>query len=660
MIVFCSTLLIRLFNIQIRYHEDLIYYARRQQITEKTMRGERGYIYDRNSDLLVYDKNDVSLFINCNRINSAEVKKIAQKFSTIFHKNISYYENLLLPNTGEVCVERKVSRESVYQLNDFISDCLEIREDPSRVYSYDNLASHLLGYVGKEKYEGVEGIEKFYNKYLNGINGQMMVMRDVWGRMISIAEESTTQPIPGNSVVLTIDKAYQKILEEELFNGLNKYQGSSAIGIIMNPNDGEILAMADVPDFNPNTYWNFTDTVRRNKILTDTYEPGSTFKAITISLLLDKKLCKSNDVVFCENGDYKYKSVHIRDTHRYGMLSVRQVIELSSNIGMSKLIPRIDDDDFYKYLRNYGFGNYTCIDLPGESKGRLKKPGARNFDAYSKPFMSFGYEISVTPIQIITAYAALINGGYLYQPHLIKEIKKRTGESIEHFEPKQLRRVIDSETSAEVREFLAGVVMNGTAKNSKSDKVIFGGKTGTSQKLNGKEYTKDYNSSFVGFFPVDKPQILCMILFNSPKVGKYGGLVAAPVFKNIAERLVAYDPNLISDLPKIKLKEVTIESVLASEGKNNSGVHYSNLKEIKTSDKNGSINKVINKNIMPDIMSYNLRDALRILNQIGLKYKITGNGKVLSQSITPGAAIKPGQICTLNCELKKIANLNID
>ena len=659
MIVFCSILLIRLFNIQIRDHDNLIYYAQRQQIKEKEVRAERGFIYDRNKDLLAFDRNDISFFINCKKIENSEIKKIAEKFSGIFNKDASYYENLMKSSKGEICVERKVPREVADQLKDFVSDRLERREDPTRIYSYDNLASHVLGYVGTEKYEGVDGIEKFYNKYLCGVDGKMFVMTDVWGRMISVAEEATVQPVIGNSLVLTIDKTYQKILEEELMNGLIKYQSSSAIGIIMNPNNGEILAMADVPDFNPNSYWDFSNDIRRNRILTDTYEPGSTFKAVSVSLLLDEKLCKSSDLVFCENGDYKFKKLHIRDTHKFGMLNVKQVIEQSSNIGMSKLISRIDDDDFYKYLRNYGFGNYTSIDLPGESKGKLKKPGTKRFDDYSKPFMSFGYEISVTPIQLITAFAALVNGGFLYQPHLVKDIIKRNGEVVEHFEPKQLRQVIKSQTSEKIREFLAGVVENGTAKNSKSDKVKFGGKTGTSQKLNGKEYSSNYNSSFVGFFPVKNPQILSLILYNSPEIGKYGGLVAAPVFRNVAERLVEYNPNLLIQ-PGDNNSETKIDQVLADKKNNSIGNGYSNIPEENSKLQTNVKVNIKDKNVMPDLTNYDLRDALNVLHQIGLKYKIHGEGKVVTQSILPGIKVKPGQVCYLYCEIKKNAGININ
>ncbi|MCX6151654.1 MAG: penicillin-binding protein [Ignavibacteriales bacterium] len=660
LIGFWSVLLIRLFTIQIKEHDDLIFYANRQQIKEKNLRAERGFIYDRNADLLAYDRNDISIYVDCNRIDSSSIRKITENFSRVFNKSTSHYKSLLIPGCGEICIERKVAREKSIQLKDLVLDCLEMREDPTRVYSYDNLASHLLGYVGTEKYNGVEGIEKFYNKNLNGKDGKMIVLRDVWGRMISVAEEATILPEPGNSLILTIDKTYQNILEEELQKGIDLYKSRSAVGIIMNPNNGEILAMADMPDFNPNTYWDYSNEVRRNRILTDTYEPGSTFKAITVSTLIDKNLCKSSDMVFCENGDYQFKKVHIKDTHKYGMLSVKQVIELSSNIGMAKLISRINNDDLYKYLRDFGFGNYTSIDLPGESKGRLKKPGFSRFDDYTKPFMSFGYEISVTPIQIITAYATLINGGYLYQPHLVKEIKKRSNETVEQYEPKQLRKVINSETSETIREFLAGVVENGTAKNSKSSKVTFGGKTGTSQKLSGKEYTTEYNSSFIGFFPIDKPEIVCMILYNSPQIGKYGGLVAAPVFKNIVERLAAFDINLISKPPVEKQKTANIEQILASNEKHESGVKYSDVSEPRIANTELHKINIKNKNIMPDLHNNNLRDALSILNQIGLNYKINGNGKVVSQSISPGTTVKPGQVCSLNCEAKKIARININ
>lgn len=659
LVIFFSALLIRLFDIQIRKHEDFNYYAKNQQIETKTIRAERGFIYDRNGELLAYDRNDVSFYLDTRMTKGKDLDSVQAIFSRVFNKNKNYYRKLIKNSSSKiVCLEKKAPGELAVKLKDIKIDGVFSKEDPTRVYSYDNLASHVLGYVGNN-YEGVEGIEKYYNKRLTGTEGHLIIERDVRGRMVTVAEEATVQPVPGESIVLTIDKSYQKILEEELRKGLEQYKSNAGVGIIMDPNNGEILALANMPDFNPNNYWSYNDAIRRNRALTDTYEPGSTFKSLTISTLFDLKLCKVDEMVFAENGKYKYRKVNITDSHKLQWLSVREVIEQSSNIGMAKLIGRIDEDKFYKYLRNYGFGNYSFIDLPGESKGLLKKPGS--FNELTQAFMSFGYEVSVTPLQLTAAYSALINGGVLYQPHLLKKITARSGEVIEESSPKQLRNVISEKTSARIRNLLVGVVENGTAKTAKLDKVTAGGKTGTSQQLvNNKYSSSNYNSSFIGFFPAEKPKVLLYVFINSPQVGRYGGLVAAPIFKNIAERLIATDIHLISG-EKNEAKENSFEKILTTNEKVDGVKKYADVSSTQQNNARTpqKINK-LNKNIMPDLTNYYLRDALSVLTEMGIKYKVEGSGKIISQSIQPGNSVRPGIVCQLKCEDKKLNGVRIN
>lgn len=660
LIVFFAALLIRLFDIQIRKHDDFDYYAKNQQIEKKVIRAERGFIYDRNGELLAYDRNDVSFFVDTRMTKARDVDSLSAVFSRVFGKTKNYYRSMMKnPAAKVICLEKKAPAELAVKLKDVKIDGLFSKEDPTRVYSYDNLASHVLGYVGGS-YEGIEGIEKYYNKELTGTDGSMIIERDVKGRMVTVSEDATIQPVPGDNLVLTIDKSYQKILEEELKKGLEQFQSNAAVGIIMDPNTGEILALANMPDFNPNEYGQYPDQVRRDRALTDTYEPGSTFKSLTISALFDRKLIKGTESVYAENGKYKYKNVNITDSHRMQWLTVREVIEQSSNIGMAKLIGRIDEDEFYKYLRNYGFGNYSFIDLPGESKGTLKKPG--NFNELTQAFMSFGYEVSVTPIQMAAAYAALVNGGTLFQPHLLKKVTLRDGSVKEDFTPKQLRSVISKETSAKIRNLLVGVIENGSAKTAKLDKVTAGGKTGTSQQLINNKYSKSsYNSSFIGFFPADKPKVLCYIYVNAPKVGGYGGLVAAPIFKNVAERLISTDINILSGSEVKSDDKTKFEQVITANEKLDGSKRYSDVPQNNRPENYSAVKTgMLNKSEIPDLSNYYLRDAVALLLEMGIKYKIEGSGKVVSQSLQPGTKIRPGLICQLKCEEKKLTGARIN
>jgi cell division protein FtsI/penicillin-binding protein 2 len=547
-----------------------------------------------------------------------------------------------------ICIEKKIPSEKAILLKNFKAVGLFYEEDPTRIYHYNNLASHVLGYISND-FHGVNGIEKTFDDQLKGVNGSMFVEKNAIGDMITIAEEQTKAAIPGNNVVLTINKSYQVILEDELKKGLENFGGTSAVGIIMDPNNGEILAMADQKDFNPNNFWDFSDTVRRNKALTDTYEPGSTFKTITMSALLDQKLCRDDEVINIEHGRYKFNNVIISDSHNgNSSLTVRGILEQSSNVGMSKLVRRIDDDLYYKYIRGFGFGNYSSLELPGEAQGSLKNP--MGWSPITKSFISFGYELSVTPIQLISAYAAAINSGILYQPQITKRIVDSKGVVLIENSPKQIRQVISKETSDRMREYLRGVVEKGTGKSAKLDFISVGGKTGTSQKLVDGKYSKSqYNSSFIGFFPVENPQVLCLILVNSPERGKYGGAVAAPIFKEVAEKIVRSNVKFFQSVPAIKQdrKELINSYSVANPDPKFTPAFNNTTKKIDN-------DYALKNNLMPDLSNCSLRDALLFLSKLGVQYRISGSGTVVAQSIPPGVRIQKGSICKISCDGSKL------
>ncbi len=644
-VLFFFVLVFKLFKIQVLKHEEYTYKAQRQQMSTEKIRPERGLIFDRNNLLLVYNKNDISFYVDiklANKNSRYKVKeKIANKFSGVFGKDPSYFLSLMQTDKKHICLMEKVSSEKALLLKNFRAAGLYSMEDPTRIYPYENLASHILGYVNTE-YSGTNGIERAYDDVLKGEEGLRTVERNALGETIMVSEEEAKPAVPGDNLYLTINKSYQSILEEELDNGLTMYGGTSAVGIIMDPNTGEILALSNKKDYNPNSYWKFNDEDRRNRSITDTYEPGSTFKSITIASLLDQKLCQLDETINVENGKYKFKNVYIRDTHNRDKLSVKGVIVESSNIGVTKLVKRIDDELYYKYLRGFGFGNYTASKLPGESKGSLKKPN--DWSALTKTFVSFGYEIAVTPLQLAAAYSALVNGGILYEPMLVKKQIKRNGIVEEECEPKQVRRVISEETSSVMRELLAAVVEQGTGKNAQIKTVRVGGKTGTSQKLIDGNYSKaEYNSSFIGFFPVENPKIVCLVLVNSPTLGRYGGAVAAPIFKQVAQRIIDSDVNKF-----LKKEKQNFEIKYANNSDDQSEIeikHINNLVKPLKSTKN-----ILENSIMPDLKNHSLRDGILLLTQLGIKYEINGSGKIVNQSVEPGTQLRYGMKCRLDCK----------
>ncbi len=647
----------RLFTIQITQHQKYSKIAKRQQNKSLKIKAERGVITDRNGELLAYTKNDVSLFVDTRMTTKREKIKIAKRFASLFGKSEKHYLKLLNSAKKNICLEKKASKEKILKLSDFIVSGYFQVEDYSRVYPYGSLASHILGFANR-KLVGVAGVEKQLNKFLVGRDGSQFIENDVRGRVVTVSKKYSVEPVAGNSIELTINKNYQKILEEEVSKGLKKYKGETAVGIIMNPKTGEILALTNQPDYDPANYNLYSDRERRNRALTDTYEPGSTMKPLVMSMLIEEDLTYESEKVNTENGRYRTKGITISDTHEYRYLTASEIITHSSNVGIAKLSDRMDANTFYRYLRNYGFGNLTSVDLPGEAAGLLKKP--KSYSKVSKKFISFGYEIGVTPIQLLTAYCALVNGGDLLQPYIVKSIKDARGNVVEEFSKTKIRTVISEKTSKRIIEMMKDVVENGTGKEAQLPTIQVAGKTGTTQRLVNHKYSnKDYNSSFVGFFPADNPKYISLIVVKSPKIGRYGGRVAAPIFREVAARIVESDKSIIinksfrrisDDSKKYAIEDTRAEDIFTT----------SNL-PTETEKGKREVSFVGDSSVMPNLINYTKRDAIKILNDLGIKYKVIGSGTVISQSVKAGKKIKGISICELKCKsLKKKSRLRIN
>ncbi len=655
-LILFTILTVKLVEIQIIKSEELTYYAKKQQTKLETIPAERGVIYDRNNTLLVYNRNDVSVYLDLRMIPKNRKNTLAEKLSSTFGRSKSYYKKLMNQSGKTIRIKKSVNREKAFRLiNDINLSALFTVEKPTRVYQYGSLASHILGYVNND-FVGVNGIAKAFEEDLKGDDGALIIERDVRGRIITTIQNNEVRtPIPGYNLNLTIDINYQAILEDELKRGNKFYKGESATGIIMDPNTGEILALANVDDYDPNYYWKFSDSQRKNKAITDTYEPGSTIKAITLAALLDMGKCSENELVNVENGKYKFRNTYIRDTHKNNYLTVSGILEESSNIGISKLIQRLDDDTYYKYLRGFGFGTYTSVTLPGEVKGILKKPN--QWSKLTKTFMSFGYGVSVTPLQLIMAYSAIVNGGILYEPHILKSATGKSSVVKYESSPVAVRRVISKETSTRVKKILRRAVKNGTGHLADLEEISVGGKTGTSQQIiSGKYSRQKYHASFIGFFPADNPQLVCLVIVNSPQTEKYGGKVAAPIFKKIAERIINTDLKNFQQREKYIESKTVDEHILKTISDNDNKKKIINASYVQ---ENNELKKNYDNNLMPDLKGRTVREALISLNILGLKYDIRGSGIVVSQSINPGIRIKQNQVCRLKFSEAIIKGANI-
>lgn len=647
-VVFCvfiafGAVVARLFYVQIVKGDEYKFFAQRQQTSTQVIPAERGLIFDRNNVLLSYNKNDFSFYLDLKRVRKEEdIDTLVKIFSRTFSKPVEHYYSLIKNSKRRVTLEKKVSGTEVIHLKEIKMNGFYFEEDPTRIYPYNNLASHLIGHLDIDL-QGVDGIEKTLNTDLKGIDGKRVILRDANNNLITVQEGATIPSKPGLNAVLTINKTYQNILEEELQYGLEQFGGDYTLGILMDPNTGEIIALSNQRDYNLNEYNTSSDSIRRNKALTDTYEPGSTFKSIAMSIFLEKNICSENEQIFGENGSYQFKSIKIRDSHPEGMMSLKEVFAKSSNIGMAKISQKIDDEEFYLAVRAFGFGNITNITLPGEVKGKLKNP--MEWSPYSKSSLSFGYEVSVTPLQLVTAYSAIVNGGVLYQPQIIKELKSSNGTIINKFEPKEIRKVISPTTSQKMREFLREAVEKGTGKKAKPVGISAGGKTGTSRKLVEGTYSRQhYNASFVGFFPVENPKYVLLVLVNSPSHSSYyGGDVAAPIFKKVTERIAELDESLWNFNPTtndiVQMKNVSLETT------------SQNIERTRRIEKNLSLNKTR----MPNLINLDMREVVNILNKMNIQYEISGSGRVVEQSVEPGAQISK----KVKCKVKLSQNVSI-
>jgi cell division protein FtsI/penicillin-binding protein 2 len=439
----------------------------------------------------------------------------------------------------------------------------------------------------------------------------------------------------------------------------------------MDPNSGEILAMANYPQFNANRQQTYPSNIKRNRVITDVFEPGSTMKIFSSAALLQERQKSRNDIVFCENGRYRLARHTFTDTKPYAWLSFIGVVEKSSNIGMIKLIDSIPSVTLYKYLLNFGFGSETNIGLEGEEAGILNN--YKKWSGISKHSISIGYEISVTAMQLTAAYASIVNGGYLYRPYVISHLEDENGQTYDVRQPEKIRQIISNEVSEELRYFMLNIVENGTGKKAQIKNLQIGGKTGTARKMDKKtkKYsTSKYTSSFVGFAPYKEPKYLCSIIIDEPRAAYYGGDVAVPVFRNIMYRIIhlnsevihqdkkndSYQPQLalIKDLPDLsgfKVKNAValldakdIDYKLSGKG---SVITQVSLKDEKVHLKKGS--NQIEMDRIPKLTGLTLREATAKLDHSKIRLLIEGTGRVKKQSIAPGTPIQRRTQLILTC-----------
>ena len=534
---FWLVLIVRLVQVQGLQHVEYALRAKEQHLRRIELKATRGGILDRNGRELAMDIQAVTFYANPLMVDRPE--KVAQYFATIGSQSLETLAGQLNSSRRFVYLARQVADETLQEQvrSQNFSGVFEYPET-KRYYPYGSLAGQLLGHTDID-HNGSEGIEGAFENVLGGINGLALTYVDSRGRQVPGMQQEHRPPQDGRSLYLTIDAVHQTILEEELEEAVTKSDAESGMGIISDPRSGEILALANVPQYNPNNPGGTPATLRRNRVITDPFEPGSTFKVVAASAVLEDGLADTSDSVFCglgrlvlENGDV------IRDVHPYGTLRFSEVLAKSSNIGTIKLGKRLSSNRFYEYIRCFGFGTRSGIDLPAESPG-LFKP-LRKWSIRSHETITIGQEISVTALQLVQAFGSIANGGTLMAPRIVKAIVGPDGRLEEEKPPLPIRRVISPATASTLRRILEGVVEGGTGRRAHIEGFAIGGKTGTAQQVakNGKGYDPNSNLvSFVGFLPADNPELLCLIAVTNPRKGRWGGSIAAPAFKRVVERV---------------------------------------------------------------------------------------------------------------------------
>ncbi len=526
----------KVFYIQVFDYKKLNKYASSLWSRNLPIEANRGKIFDRNGVVLADNITTTSLVLIPNQIKDKE--GTAEKLASIL--NVTKEE--MLAHINKVTSIERVhpeGRRLSYEIADQISSLklpgVYLVKESKRYYPYDTVLSHTLGFVGIDN-QGLSGLELMYDNYLTGSYGAIKYFSDAKGARLKL-NEVYEQPQDGINMTLTINYEIQASLERELDNAVSKYSPDQALGIAMDPKTGEILAISSRPNFSPSNYSNYTtEEINRNLPIWATYEPGSTFKIITLATALEEKKVDLEKENFTDNGSVNVEGARIKCWKHggHGTQTFLQVVENSCNPGFVELGQRIGKETLFEYIKNFGFGSKTGVDLNGEGSGilfNLDKVGPVELAT-----TAFGQGVSVTPIQQITAVSAAINGGTLYQPYIVKSLNEpETNTIIKETTPTVKRKVISEETSEKVRMALESVVSNGTGRSAFIEGYRVGGKTGTAQKVkDGKYMVGNYIVSFMGFLPADDPQIVVYIAIDNAKgVTQYGGTVAAPIARNV-------------------------------------------------------------------------------------------------------------------------------
>jgi cell division protein FtsI (penicillin-binding protein 3) len=649
----------RLAYLQLFRYSEYYSRAQHQQRLIVDVGASRAEIFDRNMNPLAMSVPVDSAFAV--PLEIADPDMVARLIGKVLDISADEIATRIASSHSFAWIARKIPPEKAERIAAMNLRGIYFQREGGRFYPKRDLAAHVLGYVDIDQ-KGLAGIEYSLDESIRSKPGKMLILADAHRRWYDSSDKA---PDSGTSVVLTLDEKIQYIAEKELAQAIHDTQAKTGTIIVENPNSGELLAIANWPTFNPNAAKDSPADARVDRAASTLYEPGSVFKIVTLSAAIDQGVTNANELVDCQNGAIYIAGHRIRDHKAYGALTVSQILAYSSDVGAIKVGLRLGAPKFYDYIRAFGFGQSTGVDLPGETRGMLRR--LENWTPVSVGAISMGQEVGVTPLQMITAVSAMANGGLIVRPHVVRELR-RGSQITESPDSQQMpRRVIKETTAATMRNMLEGVVLMGTGKLAKLDGYTSAGKTGTAQKYDpntGRYSTHDLIASFVGFAPINTPALTILVQLDSPVGPHDGGEVAAPVFKRIAQQVLAY-LDVPRDVP-VAAETLRASRAKAAHEKDDNLTDVSDFESVQTPAAAAAEEPApaISRRApaataptveiaegggipAPQLLGKTVRDVTEECLRMGLTPNLVGTGIATEQSPEPGATIRRGSRITV-------------
>lgn len=597
--------------------ERLARMGEKQHLQEWIVQPKRGTIFGRQGDALAISIEAQSVYVRPRRLKvTGQVVADVARALGMKHRDV---RRKMTASEPFVWLKRQVTPREAQRVRRLKIEGIGFYHEPKRYYPQGRLAGQALGVVGRDA-QGLEGIERRYDRHIRGETSSWVAERDALGRRMLVAGLEELKLQPGADVHLTLDTTLQHLAEKHLEATVKRYRAKGGTVVMADPYTGAIMALAGSPSFDPNQYQSQDRSRWRIRAVTDTYEPGSVFKVVLAAAALEDGVVGQEDLIFCEHGKYVYGRRTIHDFKEYGWLSFAKVLQLSSNIGVAKVAHKLGKERYHRYIRRFGFGQKTGIDLPGEVEGRVRPH--HEWYGVDLAAVSFGQSVAVTPLQMVMAFSAIANGGWLMRPYVVDRVVGKDGRVLVHNKPEPLRRVVSRETARTLVGMLKGVVAEGgTGAGAAVAGFETAGKTGTSQKADRVKggYSKTRRvASFAGFVPADEPRFVLLTLVDEPTKEVYGGVVAAPLFQRIAGPAL----HALGEKPDRRLLAAT-----SSAGK---------VGVVRVSRARARRGKGAGSDGRPNLIGMSMRQAVDEARKLRLSVVLRGHGYVAAQRMDRG------------------------